>query len=211
MVSREIMLYLDPETGEVVDSWENPYTGETVPVMQIHNDPVNQRPSYERTASGEPYRLPDIIRHGGWMMMPFEVPLFYTNPLAGDFQEYVGNMYHAMEIFDFAVREEEILDPDNGTAYPIVSWVRISDWMPWMRMRGREGQIVFNAMGQKVRSYDDLPAVLRDEIAENYPIYNTAPPLDDARPNETTWTKFRDLVNAGWGADKEHDTGETGH
>ena len=40
-VSREIMLYLDPETGEVLDTWTNPYTGEELKVVHVANDPVN--------------------------------------------------------------------------------------------------------------------------------------------------------------------------
>ena len=42
-VSREVMFYLDPATGEVLREWENPWTGETVEVIQVHNDPVNSR------------------------------------------------------------------------------------------------------------------------------------------------------------------------
>jgi hypothetical protein len=195
MVSREIMLYLDPVTNEVLRDWRNPFTGETVPVMHIANDPVNSRGfTFARGADGTPYRL-RAKRHGRWLQMPIEVPLFYENPLAGAYQDYVGNKYHAMEIFDFAADAQEILDPRNPTAYPSVSWVRISDWMPWMRMRGRQGQMVFNAMGVKLRSFDELPDVLKTEIRTNYPIYVAPPPLDDARPNETTWTVFRRMVD----------------
>jgi hypothetical protein len=77
-----------------------------------------------------------------------------------------------------------------------VSWVRISDWMPWMKMRGRQGQMVFNAMGSKLKSWDELPAVIKDEIRANYPIYTAPPPLDDARANATTWTVFKAKVDA---------------
>jgi hypothetical protein len=197
-VSREIMLMLDPETGEVLREWENPYTGETVKVLQIANDPVNGRPSFPMSADGKPYKLPNLLRQGDWLFMPIEVPLFYDNVLAGDYQDYVGNKYHAMEIFDFTMRASEILDPKAKTAYPAVSWVRISDWMPWMKMRGRQGQVVFNAMGAKLKSFDELPDVLKDEIALNYPKYTAAPPGDDARPNETTWTVFKEKLNEGW-------------
>ena len=41
----------------------------------------------------------------------------------------------------------------------------------------------------------ELPAILKDEIRTNYPIYNDAPPADDTRPNETTWTKFKMLTD----------------
>ena len=195
LISREVMFFTDIKTGEIIRKWTNPWTDETVDVVQIANDPVNQRPSFARTADGKPGPGMRISKIGEWALMPLEVPLFYTNPLAGDYQEYVGNKYHAMEIFDFAVRSEELLDTKYPTAYPMVSWVRISDWMPWMKMRGRQGQLVFNAMGAKVKSYEEVPAVIRNEVAANYPEYASPPPADDMRPNETTWTVFKKLID----------------
>jgi hypothetical protein len=194
-VSREIMLYLDPATGQVLREWKNPWTGETVEVMHIANDPVNGRPQFPIGADGKPFTV-NIKRMGQWVQMPLEVPLFYTNVLGGEYQEYVGNDYHAMEIFDFAARADEILDSAKPTAYPSVSWVRLSNWMPWMKMRSRQGIMIFNAMGTKLKSFDELPPVLRQEIAANYPAYTSPPPGDDARPNETTWTVFKKKVDA---------------
>ena len=194
-VSREVMFYLDPKTNEVLRTWENPWTGETVNVMQIANDPVNSRPNYPYSEDGKPHQISTLRRQGKWLFMPFEVPLFYHNVLAGDYQDYVGNKYHAMEIFDFAMLADEMLDTKNPTAYPTVSWVRISDWMPWMKMRGRQGQMVFNAMGAKLKSYDELPKVIKDEIALNHPEYTAPPPGDDSRPNETTWTVFKKMID----------------
>ena len=194
LISREVMFYLDPKTGAVLREWKNPWSGETVPVMHINNDPVNSRPSFAYDEAGQPLPIRAARRQGRWLFSAFEAPLFYTNPLSGDYQDYVGGKYHAMEIFDFAMDANEMLDTKNPTAYPAVSWVRISDWMPWMKMRGRQGQMVFNAMGNKLKSYDELPQIIKDEIALNYPIYTTPPPGDDARPNATTWTVFKDWV-----------------
>ncbi len=194
-VSREIMLFTDPKTGEIVRTWTNPWTNEAVEVFHIANDPVNGRPSYPIGADGKPYSL-QLKRMGPWLSMPVEVPLFYPNVLAGDYQDYVGGKYHAMEIFDFAMRADEMLDTKNPTSYPSVSWVRISDWMPWMKMRGRQGQLVFNAMGAKLKSYDELPRILKDEIAARYPTYTAPPPGDDARPNATTWTEYKKFLDA---------------
>ncbi|GAA0486025.1 DUF1838 domain-containing protein [Parasphingorhabdus litoris] len=202
-VSREVMFYLDPKTNEILRTWDNPWTGETVKVMQIANDPVNSRPNYPYRADGTPFSLPNIRQQGNWMFMPIEVPLFYHNVLAGDYQDYVGNKYHAMEIFDFTMLADEILDTKNPTAYPSISWVRISDWMPWMKMRGRQGQMVFNAMGAKLKSYDELPDVIKDEIALNYPEYTAPPPGDDPRKNETTWTVFKKMIDAERAAEKD--------
>lgn len=191
LVSREILLYLDPQTGEVVRNWKNPWTGETVEAVHVANDPVNQRPQFAAGAGGKPFTIPTLRRVGRWFFMPAEIPLFYTNVLQGDYQDYVGGKYHAMEIFDFAFDANEMLDTKNATSYPIISWVRMSDWLPWMKMRGRQGILVVNAMGNKLKSYDELPAILKTEIASNYPAYAAPPSGDDARPNETSWTVFK--------------------
>jgi hypothetical protein len=195
LVSKEIMLYLDPKTGAVLRDWANPWTGETVKVMHIANDPVSQRPSFAASADGTPIRF-NGRRSGRWMLMPAVIPLFYHNVLAGEYQDYVGGKYHSMEIFDFTADADELLDTKYPTAHPTISWVRISDWMPWMKMRGRQGQIVFNAMGTKLKGFDDLPKVLKDEVAANYPGYTTPPPGDDPRPNATTWTEFKKQVES---------------
>src|SRR5690606_753553 len=41
LVSREILLYQDPDTHEVLRTWQNPWTGKTVEVLHVANDPVN--------------------------------------------------------------------------------------------------------------------------------------------------------------------------
>jgi hypothetical protein len=196
MVSREIMLYLDPKTGEVLRQWNNPWTGEAVQVFHVANDPVNMRaPIFARNDKGEPFTF-DGRFDGGKVFMATEVPLFYDNPLAGDYQDFVGNKYHAMEIFDFIADEKTLLDSTKLTAEPSVAWVRIAQWLPWMKMRGREGIMVTNAIGRMLKGYGELPKVLKDEIATNYPEYAAPPPLDDKRPNETSWTYFKKKADA---------------
>jgi len=205
LVSREILLYLDPATGEVVRNWKNPWTGETVEVLHVANDPVNSRPSFAKNADGTPFTNANLRREGRWFFMPSEIPLFYTNPLQGAYQDFVGGKYHAMEIFDFAFDANEMLDTRNATSYPIVSWVRMAEWLPWMKMRGRPGIVVINAMGNKLKSFEELPALLKTEIATNYPAWSAPPPGDDARPNETSWTVFKK-----W-ADQRAKPAATGH
>jgi hypothetical protein len=195
LVSRELMLYLDPATGEVVRNWKNPWTGETVELFHVANDPVNSRPSFAMGEDGKPYDL-KAESMGDWLLIPVEVPLLYPNPLAGNYQDYVGNQYHAMEIFNFAMPKAAALNPRTRSIYGTVAWVRLSDWMPWMKMGSRPGGMVHNAVGTKVRSYQELPQVLRDEIAARYPTYTAPPPLDDSRPNATSWTEFKKKLDA---------------
>lgn len=196
MVSRELLFYQDPQTKEIMRTWKNPWTGKEVEVIHIANDPVNSRPTFAAANSANPYKLPGTFKDD-MFLMTFEVPLFYTNPLAGDYQEYVGGTYQAMEIFNFACDANDLLDANKNTAEKaIVAWNRVSKWLPWMEMGDRTGQLIFSGLGKKLKSWDDLPEVVKKEIKANYPAYVTAPPTNDERPNETSWTVFKKYIDA---------------
>ncbi|MCY4357019.1 MAG: DUF1838 family protein [Gammaproteobacteria bacterium] len=194
-VSREIMLYLDPVSGEILRKWDNPYTGQTVDVIHVANDPVNSRgANFGYGRDGNVAQLP-IRMVGDYWQMNVEVPLFYHNVLAGDYQRYVGGTYHATEMFNFYGNAEELLDEGTALVNPGVSWVRLSQWLPWMEMNGREGVMYFNAQGAKLATWEDLPAMMKNEIDTYYPEYRNAPPGDDDRPNETSWTFFKKIFD----------------
>jgi hypothetical protein len=195
MVSRELMFYVDPETGAALKTWLNPLTGKTVDVVPVVNDPVNMRPAFATDDRGQPFSL-HARTEGDRVFLSTEVPLFYRNPLAGDYQDYVGNKYHAMEIFDFVANKDDLLDRTKSEASPSVSWVRVAEWLPWMEMGGRDGLMIMNATGQKVSGIDQLPEVIRTQISTNYPAWTAPPPVDDARPNETSWTYFKKVLEA---------------
>ena len=38
--------------------------------------------------------------------------------------------------------------------------------------------------------------MLREEIETNFPTFMEPPPVDDDRPNETTWTVFKRMIDA---------------
>lgn len=195
LISRELLFYVDKNTGEVLKTWKNPWTGEEVEVLHVANDPVNSK---FRAAGrdGKPYRWDGTISGDSWWQTA-TVPLFYPNPLASQYQKEIGGTYHATEMFNFfgdsaSLRDRAANSADNVT----VGWVRFSDWLPWMMMAGREGVIYFHTAGRKLDSWDELPKIIKDEVAAHYPEYTSPPPLDDARPNVTSW-KYYDAVKKG--------------
>lgn len=196
-VSRELMFYTDVKTDEIVRLWSNPWTGKDVEVVHVANDPVNMRaPMFPVNADGTPFKL-DMRVQNGRVFMPSVIPLWYMNPMGGDYQPYVGNQYHSMEIFDFVAEEADLIDARKPRANPSIAWVRISPWLPFMEMTGRGGILVFNAVGQTLPGgIKDLPKVITDEIAARYPDYVAPPPVDDKRPNETSWSFFKKRVDA---------------
>ena len=66
LVTREILLYQDPKTGEVLEKWENPWTGEEVDVLHVANDPVNSGPFFPKGPNGEPFPFFGTVKEGDW-------------------------------------------------------------------------------------------------------------------------------------------------
>jgi len=189
LVSRELLLYLDKDTGEVLKTWDNPWTGETVNVLHVANDPVNFK-SYEVGRDGQPATWAgEILGNQWWLRSTF--PLWYTNPLGSDYQKEIGGTYHATEMFDFFGRTDDILDPKTRTAEVWVGWARLADWLPWMAMNGRDGLMYMHTAGRKLAGLDELSATMKAEIAANYPDYASPPPPGDPRANMTSWKYFQ--------------------
>ncbi len=188
--TREILLYKDKRTGEVLRTWENPYTGETVEVWHVDNDPVNSGPSFGLGRDGKPQNFPGDMMGDRWWFTA-TIPLYYHNVLSGEYQKYIGGTYRATEMFNFFGDVESLLDEDVASANVQVGWVRHSDWLPWMEMAGRDGIIYMHTAGRKLDNWDDMSDTMKDEIAKTYPKYTDPPPLDDDRENETSWTFFK--------------------
>lgn len=193
LVSRELLFYRDPATGELARKWQNPWTGAELEVIQTANDPVNST----WWANGRDGKTPMTWSGSGqgnaWWQTS-TIPLFYRNPLAGDYQDYVGGAYHATEMFNFMGNLDDLVDPRKDSADVRVGWVRISGFLPWMKMGDRAGELYFHTAGRKLASWDDLPARMKAEIAAEYPAWKEPPPGTDERPNETSWTYFRKKV-----------------
>ena len=195
-VSREVMFYLDPETNEIMDVWTNPWSGQEVPVVHVANDPVNMRAySYEKDESGKSTARVAMRKYGDVMVSSAEIPLFYSNPLGSEFQAYIGGAYHAMEIFNTYYKAAEI---ENSKIAALtqsnISWSRVAQWLPWMQMGDRAGIMVFNATGFSTFDEEEIWPALKAAIQERYPAYMTPPPLEDPRPNETSWTVFKTFM-----------------
>jgi hypothetical protein len=195
MTTREVLVFKDPKTGEVLRTWDNPWTGKQVKVVHISNDPVNQRIAAVDRA-GRPFRLALTVIGNQWWSTS-TVPLFYRNPLGGEYQDYVGGKYHATEMFNFFGDVDELANPRRPSVPVRIAWQRLSGWLPWMEMGDRVGLIYFHTSGRKLDRFEDMPESFLTEIRLNYPAYTEPPPLEDERPNETSWSYFRKVNPVG--------------
>lgn len=189
LVTREILLYKDAKTGEVLKTWENPWTGEEVDVMHVANDPVNSK-MYVNGRDGKPGKFAGDVIGERWQMN-FTIPLFYPNPLASEYQKEIGGTYHATEMFNFLGDIDSLTDMSKDTADVQIGWARMSDWLPWMKMQGRDGIIYMHTAGRKMQDWEDMPKAFKDDIKKHYPEYVAPPPSGDPRKNMTSWKYYK--------------------
>ncbi len=197
--ARELMLYLDPQSGAVLDHWRNPWTGESVEVIHMENDPASQRaPAFERDAEGRP-TTPRMrwVDMGQVYTASRSQSFFRDSPLGGKYQDAIGGKYRAMELSTFTVTRADLDAWRPGRPLPYTAtWVRLSDWLPWMKMAGREGQIVLTSQGRSTLSFDALPEPLRGEILARHPLMKETPAFDDPRPFQNSWDSLKRALDA---------------
>jgi hypothetical protein len=197
-VSREMLIYFDPATNQVLRTWKNPWTNEEVEVLHVANDPVSMRePTFAYDNEGKPRTTSGFVKEGKLFQGGDAARLFYKNPLAGDYQDNIGGTYHAMEALTAAAPMDEVLDANAKEVKDrVLSWVRISKWLPWMKMGDRAGVVIFHTAGLRLNSWDEMPEEVKAEVKQNWPTFQTAPPPDDPRPSMTSWDQFKRWADA---------------
>ena len=184
--SRELTYYLDPNTGEILHKWKNPWTEEILSVVHVANNPVQGH------FKGS---FPAFQVGGDTTTFMFDLFPTYPNPLAQDakFIDYSPNqIYQAAELFKLTVPTEDLHNPERTSVSKLsLSWDRIGPWLPWMKMGNQAGHLIYSAIGSKVNSFNDLPQLLQDEINTRVPLYKNAATSFLDQEDMTSWKYFK--------------------
>ncbi len=174
--SREVLYYMDPDTGEILDTWKNPWTGREVEVFHIANDPVNgvfSRKSNPVLAPPYPY-----VAYGDDVVFQWNFYIFKPASLTrAEYPLYSsGDIDQHAELWGIKGRKSEILNPDVTSASCVMSWSRIADWLPWMEMAANPGIMSFHSHSMKLMGgVSELPRYVLDYTEKNFPKYLEAP------------------------------------
>lgn len=196
LLTREASFYKAPE-GAILETWDNPFTGETLPVVHVWNDPVNQR-FLARRNDGTPRTFPLVDLGEGDLCLKMDVFLAYPSPLPRSrYPRYsASDLYQGGELFQFFVRREALEDPTALSVPALISWTRIGPWLPWMAMGNRPGWLIYQCRGKKLSGgYAALPQAVREKVAAHAPQFASAP-WEDTGENETSWSYFRKWLEA---------------
>lgn len=194
LLTNEVLLYTDLKTGEILEKFENPYTGETVDVVHVWNSPVNQKQEMEGRFG--PWGVNHKKYGEDMICMNADIFLAYPSPLTKkEFPENAqSDLYEAAELFQFFFSEKDMNDPEKKSIDCTISWTRLGPWLPWLKMAQRQGNMVYQGAGYKLMGtdYDKMPKVLRDYVLAKEPKYRNAP-TEFTSPNETSWTYFKKI------------------
>ncbi len=156
--SRETGYFADLRTGEILEHWDNPFTGERCEVYHFYNDVIGGRlgrqiPKFlaggegdsptqmnEGTvfpdASGEyPFRLPFHV-YGDDVLLSWDYAHQYANPVtpAGWPSYSTGSTVTPSEHFTLTVSKRALEDRSLPTVRMLAGFTRLSECWPFMRM-----------------------------------------------------------------------------
>lgn len=195
LLAREAGVFRDHRTRQILHSWRNPFTQETLPIIHIWNDPVNQVFEYE--ANTLPFirqflpstELEDkVVYHS-------EIFPFYPHVLPRRlFGEYVQSDYfQSAELHEFSAEKAALADSLASWVPAEVSFTWIAPWLPFMKMGDREGQLLFVCRGTKLEEgFAALPQDLQEYVRTTNPAFTEAP-TEFSEPNINPWSYFRIL------------------
>lgn len=193
---REVLYYMDPKTGEILDTWTNPVTGRTVEVMHILNDPVNR---ISRVNGG--FRSPPFDHQIVGDRIVFQIDVFRTkeNPISR--KKYPlhsqTDVYQSCELWAISSSLSEVANPDVTTASNHTAWARNGMWLPFMEMGNRPGHMVYHSQSFKLMNgAAELPKHILDYTEKHYPKYLEAPrEWQGLAENENTWSYAKKIID----------------
>lgn len=201
--SRETGYFTDLRTGEVLEYWDNPLTGERCEVYHFYNDMIAGRlttevPKFAYGGAGDsptvmnegtvfpdkdgkyPFRLP-FDRYGDDLMLQWDYAHEYTNPVTPEgWPAYsTGPRITPSEHFVMYASLRETEDRDLPTARMRAGFSRLSECWPWMRMGRHEqrGATLFGRMHSHkgLKGFGEVPPKVLRYIEKNAPEYLQLP------------------------------------
>ncbi len=200
---REVGFYLDKDTGKIMETFDNPYTGERVNVVPIANDPFNvtfeefwpDPPSYGGLNTEKPPRRPMLLpwrEFGDRVLTHTDINLFYPSALQPDEwpRESPGPMTQVSEMFTYNLSKADLMNPDLTAIENMGVWNRITPWFPWMLMDQGPGHMVYVCDFAGRKTSEGIPQQILDAAAAIDPKYLEAP-YEDYGPNLSSLETYK--------------------
>lgn len=204
--SRETGYFTDLKTGDILETWKNPFTDETVPVYHFYNDLASfkmEAPYMPQYNLGKASDKPTLMNEGtvfanadgkiplllpfqqigdDHMMLSWDYTHEYTNPVTPEgWPTYsTGARITPSEHFTINFSKRDLENPDLQSIRHISGFTRLSQPWPFMKMGGpkfKDALVFGRSFSHKgLLNYDEVPRKLLDYVEKNAPRYLELPP-----------------------------------
>lgn len=188
VASLEVVFLTDLATGALLDTWRNPYTGETLPVPnRIFGPEVQTLSSLGGTVESEMPGVSIRRRHsfgpatvvGSDVWLPIDTASVVTRA-ASD-----GGPFRVSDLETYHGRLAD-LERDRVLSAPATAVLHIiSSWQGWLKMGNRPGSQVTRLSARKAFAMKEVPASIRARLQASYPGILAAPLAALDRPPES--------------------------
>ena len=199
LLSREIVIYKHLESEEILQIWKNPFTGKETEVVPVDNDPVNIPLPLKVFSPFAKAFFPKPALCTDFLSIRLEIFLHYPNFLSPDqYPDFsVGPIYEGAEFFQYISPQSSVRSGDVSIAPTLVTWFRVSQWLPWMQMGSSGGRLIYACGCQKFKECQSLANIAPDlmEFVNTKHSKYLQPPQEFTSPNETSWSAFKKLID----------------
>jgi hypothetical protein len=169
-VGYELAFFTDLETGEALDEFHNPYTGEVVSVpvtMQAPSDLII-KPSLEIEIPKAP---------PGYSGYDRVVSTYTSGEDIWFTEESVANLmfpgatkpFHYNEVLSIHATRAQFQKPGVMHVRATTGYSSVVTWRPWLKMGDRPGHLMGTGAGRYGATIDELPANWRAAAAKHRP------------------------------------------
>lgn len=217
IIGKECALFTDLATGDVLETWKNPWSGQTVEVYSLFNPALRatfgfEMPIFEMgegrettvmNAAGEaaaiPKRVPFVLPFevmGDRVLLTWEYIHRYRNPLDPKVypRESTGEYISPAEHFMFSASYAELADRSLPSANFHAGFFRVGQFWPWMLMGDARvpGYLTARSHSYKLKpGVQNVPPKVLAWCEKNRPDFLEMP-VDgpDTQPRDT-WLGYR--------------------
>jgi hypothetical protein len=156
----EVAFFTDLDTGKALETWANPYTGETVSVPKNTTFPPGVFVIGADLETRLPTRMPGVVSQdkvwpiqtsGDDVWITQDTRSAFTAPGAAKAARY-------NELVTLRARASDLARPGALKVPTEADWTSVVSWRPWLKMGDRPGHLWGAAHGRSCNTIDELPA-----------------------------------------------------
>jgi hypothetical protein len=163
MAMFELTYYTDLETGRLLETYENPYTGATNTVRHVRLGPDIRHQTVEgQLADPDDEAMQSFLQNYStslgpalingdslWLPTSVQARIVFPSPKAPDIR--ISHYTTAMGSL------KQATDPEVVSAPCSLAFQNVLKWEPWMQMGEHRGHLMSKAAGRKLERVEDMP------------------------------------------------------